>query len=495
MNPERVQRIKTQEKQNCLLVPCVKSLKHLCVIILSLFTLTNPFYNLFAQTPKIDSLLTALKAEKKDTTRYNIFMKLGDCYQNQTPNTANIYYTKAAAIAEVIKDNIRRGEAISRVGWQNIVLGKYKAADSILQLTLELAESSSGIKAQKLKAAVLCSIGVLYEDESNLSQALDYFFKAMKIFEMTKNESGQASNFSDIGIVYMDEHNYTQALEYFFKALKMFDTIGDKNGQAHVLGNIGIIYDDEKNYQQAIDYDFKSLKLFQDLRNKIGQAISLSNIGSVHEQMGNYKQALDYLFKSEQMAETIGDKFGQAINLGSIGSIYSKTGNFKASEVYLKKAIAIDSSIGDRTDLQQFETYLSQLYDTTHRYQLALEWFKKSSVLKDSLFNINKDETITRKEVTFKFERQQDSIKSAQDKKDAVATSDKKRQEFVTASVSIGLLFVLIFSILLFNRFRITQKQKDLIEIQKGDVEKKNVLIETQKKLVEEKNKNHYCPR
>ncbi len=410
-----------------------------------------------AQTHKIDSLRHALATEKQDTTRYNILMALGDKYQNKNPDTATIYYTQAAAIAGSIKDNIRKGNAIQEIGWESILLGKNKTADSILHFALQLAETSSDIKAQKLKAAVL----------------------------------------GNIGSVYYYESNYPQALDYFFKALKMSQELGDKNGQASNLGNIGNVYESESNYPQALDYDFKALKMEEDMGNKEGQASDLGNIGIVYHDESNYPQALDYDFKALKMDEEMGNKNGQAINLGNIGILYARTGKFKYAEDYLKQAIALDSNIGDKKDMQTFEFDISKLYDTTRRYQLALEWFKKASILKDTLFNIDKEKAITRKAMTFQFEHQQDSTKAAQDKIDAIAASDKKRQNVITAAVSVGLILVLIFSVLLFNRFRLTQKQKKLIEKQKeevekqkDEVEKKNAVIETQKKLVEEKNKD-----
>ncbi len=497
----------------------VKYMKKLFLLI----TFSSSFIVINAQTPKIDSLLTALKAAKQDTTRYNILMALGDKYQNKNPDTATIYYTQAAAVANDIKDNIRIGGAIRLVGCDNCRLGKYKVADSILHLALHLAEVSSGIKAQKLKAAVLVNIGIVYMYESNYPQALDYYFKSLKINEEIGNRVGEAADLGNIGIVYNDESNYPQALDYLFKSLKMDEEIGDKDGQAtdlgnigsvygieskysqeldyyfkslkmdedmgnknyqaNVLGNIGNVYQTESNYPQALDYYFKSLKMDEDMGNKEGQATNLGNIGVVYEDESNYPQALDYYFKALKMDKDMGNKKDQATNLGNIGSTYTKTGKFKYAEDYLKQAIALDSSIGDKYTLKDNEIGISQLYDTTHRYQLALEWFKKASILKDTLFNIDKDKAITRKELTYTFERQQDSAKAAQDKIDAVHNEVVKKQKVAIFSVSGGLVLVLLLAITIFRSLQQNRRKTEIIYAQKIEVEKKN-------KLIEEKNKD-----
>ncbi|MDE2026878.1 MAG: SpoIIE family protein phosphatase, partial [Patescibacteria group bacterium] len=104
--------------------------------------------------------------------------------------------------------------------------------------------------------------------------------------------------------------------------------------------------------------------------------------------------------------------------------------------------------------------------------------------------NIDKDKALTRKELTFKFERQADSAKAAQDKKDAIAAADSRKQKIISASVSGGLLLAIAFGIFVFRSLKVTRKQKSLIERQKGLVEEQKQQVEQQKAIVEEKNKD-----
>src|SRR5581483_5851922 len=100
---------------------------------------------------------------------------------------------------------------------------------------------------------------------------------------------------------------------------------------------------------------------------------------------------------------------------GVIGRIYTKTGKFKEAEVYLKNAIDINKSIGDQGDLRMSEEGLSQLYDTTEQYKSAFEWYKKAMILKDTLFNADKNKALTRKEMNYQFEKKEAEQKAEQD--------------------------------------------------------------------------------
>ena len=75
-------------------------------------------------------------------------------------------------------------------------------------------------------------------------------------------------------------------------------------------------------------------------------------------------------------------------------------------------------------------------------------------------------------------------------KQDADAAEESRIQNIIKWSVTGGLLLVVLFAGFVLNRWRITQKQKKVIEEQKEIVDIRNQEIEEQKQIVEEKNKD-----
>jgi type VI protein secretion system component VasK len=71
------------------------------------------------------------------------------------------------------------------------------------------------------------------------------------------------------------------------------------------------------------------------------------------------------------------------------------------------------------------------------------------------------------------------------DKKEAIlkaeSQKEKEKQQLIIYSICIGLFLVLIFTGFIFNRFKVTQRQKRLIEIKEKETQ-------AQKELIEEKN-------
>ncbi len=101
----------------------------------------------------------------------------------------------------------------------------------------------------------------------------------------------------------------------------------------------------------------------------------------------------------------------------------------------------------------------------------ALYYHKRFIAKQDMLFSEENKKQLVRKEMNFEFEKREANVKAEQEKKDAVATADAKRQRMVLLLVSFVLLLVAVVAFIIFRSLRITRKQKAVIEAQKQVVE------------------------
>ncbi len=489
-----------------------------CIRVLFVFFIFNfqfSTFNLFAQQHKIDSLLGVLKVEKEDTERVNTLNNLAYILYAKNPDSGFRIAQQAEDIATKLDWKKGMASAYNVISIGYFLKGDFTNSININMRALKIDEEMGnkirqaltlsnicalyekqnnypkaidcGLKALKIyqetgnlnsHPIILSNLGGIYYEQGDYPLALDYCFKALQIYEKIGGKRDIAGCLGNIGLIYNSEKNLSEALDYDLKALKLYEEIEDKQGQASVLGNLGSVYEVQKDYAKALDYELKALKLSESLGNKLQQATNLGNIGDIYDVLGDYQKALDYDLQALKIHEVIGDKRGQGINLARIGTIFTKTGKFKQAEMYLKEAVDIDSAINEKDKLRQIEENLSHLYDTTGRYKLALYWYKKAMVLQDTLFNIDKSKAITRKELTYKFQRQQDSAKSAQAQIDAIHNEQVKGQRVVIYSISSGLILVLLLAISIFRSLQQSRKKTEIIETQKAEVEKKNEVIE-----------------
>ena len=101
---------------------------------------------------------------------------------------------------------------------------------------------------------------------------------------------------------------------------------------------------------------------------------------------------------------------------------------------------------------------------------------------RDSLVNEETKKKSIETSLQYEFDKKEIATKAEQDRLDAITEEEKEKQKIIIYAVAGVLLLVIVFSIFLFNRFRITQRQKEVIEKQK-------ILVDRAYESLHEKNK------
>lgn len=465
----------------------------------------------YGQNRQIDSLLALIRTDKADTNKVKHLNDLGWQMKNSNPDTSILFSLQALHLAEKLRASPEKATAkagkisiatsYGHLGVYNYLKTNYSEALTYYFKALKLFEE---LGYKNRIAPQLSNIGIVYNDQAIYPKALEYFFKALKMHEELGNKDGIAISIGNIGNVYNNQTVFPKALEYYFKALKMNEENGNKKGIATNLGNIGNVYSNQDFYPQALEYYFKALKMQEEIGNKGGIAANLSNIGIVYTKQAdrstdnNMKQklftkALNFYFKALQLYEEVGNKNGIALNHGNMGALYTKTGNFTKSESYLKYALALYDTLGLFGGVMETNLNLSQLYDTTGKVKLAFEHYKKYIAVRDSINSEENQKKQVRTEINHEFEKKEALAKAEQDKKDLIAEEEKQKQKLFLWFTICGLAMVVVVSGFIFRSLQINKKKNKIISQQKN-------LVEHQKKVVEEKQKEildsiHYAKR
>lgn len=408
-------------------------------------------------------------------------------------------YNEALKIEEELNNKSGIAKCLGRIGviYQN--QSDYTVALEYYAKALDIDETinnKTGVERH------LGNIGIVYHRQGDYPKALDYYLRALKINEQLGNKSGIARHLGNIATMYADQGDFEKALQFYNKTLRIDEEIGNKHGISTHLGSIGIIYTDQAElstnvtdkselYKKSLDYYFKSLAIAEELGAKNLISIWLANIGIVYDNQAEIasnpsekeelnKKALDYYLKALEIDKELGNKSGMAIRLGNIGSLYTDIKKYNEAEFYLLEALKLDKEIGDINIERQVEELLTELYSKTNRHQLAFEHYKKAVLLKDSIFNEEKNNELTRKEMTYEFEKKEEAAKREQEIKDTIKQEEIKRERLIYWSASGIVSLSLISSLLLFNRKRLKEKNKFQQQLNKQQKEQAVAVMETQ---------------
>ena len=384
------------------------------------------------------------------------------------------YHHKSLKVKEELRDETGIATSLNNIGTIYGNKGDVTKALEYYHKSLKIREKindKSGI------AMSLNNIGTIYDNQGDVTKALEYYHKSLKIREKINDKSGIAIGLNNIGFVYDNQGELSTALEYYQKSLKIKEEMGDKNGIATSFNNIAAIFYKKKDVSKAIEYFQKSLEVREEIGDKKGIAICLNNIGGMYKNQEDISKAIEYFQKSLEVREEIGDKQGIAICLNNIGGIYKNQKElFKALD-YANKSLAIAQEIGYPENIRDAAELLSQIYEQQGKNKEALEMYKLHITMRDSIKNEETQKTVLKQQAKYEYEKQKTIDDKEHEKQLAIEHQSKEKQQILAYATTAGLGFVGIFLIFVFNRLKVTRKQKDIIELAHTELEVKNKEI------------------
>ncbi|MBL4654217.1 MAG: tetratricopeptide repeat protein, partial [Bacteroidia bacterium] len=350
---------------------------------------------------KVDSLKTILSQSTSDTTLIQTLLKIGRHFHYSEPDTAFKNYDEALSIAKGNNNQKLTARCNNLIG--SIYNGKSDYPQA-LQYFFRSLKINQQLKEKRAIAGNYNNIGIIYDKQSESPKALEYYLKALKINKEMGNKQWMANNYDNIGSVHRIQSDYPQALAYFFLSLKTREEIDNKQGMANSYNNIGIIYYLQSEYTQALNYYFKSLHIFEDLDMKQFMATCFSNIGNIYNDQSEFPLALEYYLKALETSEKLRDKRVKAFSYSNIGNLYvtifeqassnaqgisgqlpGESSILDTALIYQQKAFAIFSELSEEYGMSLCLSSIGNINVLKKDYQKALNNYHQSALLADSI--------------------------------------------------------------------------------------------------------------
>ena len=373
--------------------------------------------------------------------------------------------------------------------------------------------------------------------EGAFNKAEKLYKIALKNYQKINFYPGISSSYNGIGNCFMSKSDYVNGIDNYIEASKIYLKAGDKKGYALTMANVGSVFYFIEDYDQAYSSYLKSLTVFIELNETRDVAKCYDDLGTCIQ---NFNDSLCLKYKIKPS-----DKLGRALiyyqkclNISlkdensevlancfkNIGSINLIQGNLDTAEIYINKAIKTALNNNDEVSLASSYRYLSEVYYKYFNYNLAIDFSNKSFALakkmelidlqkqdyeilyncykatgdkehalinlenyiliKDSLSEDEKDKQIIKKLYQFEYDKKEMLAKAEQEKIESIRLGEKQKQNIITYSIIGVLLLVGLFTILIYKRFRVTQRQNEIISKQKQVVESKNHIIEEKQKEI-----------
>ncbi len=450
---------------------------------------------LFAQV-NIDSLWSVWHDEtQNDTNRARVLHNIVYFdYLFKDPDSAFILAQQVYDFSEENSVTNYKAKALNLQGISLYIRGKQDSAIVYWERCFQILKE---IGDKKGLSNPLNNIGISYLDQGNHAKALEYFKKALKISEEVRDTSAMATNLLSIGNIYSNQKDLSTALDYYQKSSKFHEQSGNKRGWAIALGNIGNIYIDQNNYNEALKYFKKSYQIHFGEGNNSGMTESLAYISKLNLLLEDYDKAIEVGLQAIKIGEEGGFKHELSNALKNVGNAYKKKGDYSKALNFCKRANQVSKEVGESMVYRESCKSLWEIYKALGKMGEALEMYELYIETRDSIaseenqrasiemrFQIEYEKKAAADSVAH--EKEQEIKQSKIDKQQAEIKAQKNRQYALFA----GIGMILIFSGFMFNRYRVTQRQKIIIQETNEELNMSNEELAAQRDQIELQREN-----
>lgn len=503
-------------------------------LLLAIFFFISSF--LSGQDPYVDSLKIALKNAKHDTTRCTILGYLAEAASDEewpvfneqlrslsernvasatSEELKNLYLSHYAnALNNIaylneqqgdnkkaleynfkclkINQDLKRKEAIA-ISYNNIGaiydnLGDISKALDYYQKGLEIQKTLGDKKAL---AYAFNNIGTVYDNLGDIPKALDHYLKSLNISEKINDEFGIAGSLNNIAEVYNKNGETEKAMEFHLRGLKLAEKNNDKKAIGFAMTNIGIMYEKQNKFDEALKYYERGLKVKEEIQDKKGIAITYDNIGNVYRLRHELQTALEYMHKAMVLHEETGNKAGMITTIINIGALHLNLHKPKEGLTYAKRGLEMAKELNFPGSIRNAANILCRIYTSQKKFKEAYEMYDLEIKTDESINNAKSKKAAIQSQFKYQYGTQaaKDSIAHAKEteiknialQKQELELKNKRKTQYALFG---GLVLVLIFSGFMFNRFKVTQKQKSLIELKEKETQTQKLIIEEKQKEI-----------
>ena len=442
------------------------------------------FCNLaYAQNQRLlDSLTHVYNTCNTDTHKVLMLRKIAYLYSDNNNSTKAFEYGKKALnLALKTKNDYHIYRSYLGLGIFSNNIGKPADALYYYTQTLNYFEPSNNPSDA---CFMYTRIAGLYTSLENYKKAYEYYDKAIDLISPTKDSLLKLQIMMPKLTTYVSDKKYNEAR----KLLSYMDSLGSKSykewnafQKLYIYENLWLIDINEKKLNDALKVAKQSLKLAEESKNKEFTISSKSLLAKTYFELKDLNNAYSYTDGVIKECLIIEDYNQLMEHYVVLADIWIERENYQEAKLSLSKALRIAREGDVISSKIEILKKLSLVTENLSEPKDALIYFKEAISLEDSITNNKSQNIIAEIQTRTETEQKQKEIEILNKDKKLASTQleNEKAQKFYLYG---GLALVIFFGIFMYNRFRITNKQKQIIENQK-------IEVENAKHIVEEKHK------
>ncbi|RYF90815.1 MAG: tetratricopeptide repeat protein [Chitinophagaceae bacterium] len=363
--------------------------------------------------------------------------------------------------------------------------------DSVLKFAV-LIDSAAKDLPNPFKAMALVGKGRYYSSKSP-ELAFKYNNQALALLNNSGADSISARAYNGLGIYYIKKSDYPNALDNYFKALRLFEKAKDEKGMGGVLANIGEVFQVKNDVASAKKYILQGMEISRKASETYAYLDAAHTMANIYGMNNQFDSAIAIDRMGIAVSDSIGSKRLKSSFYNNLGNCYLYSNRPDSARFYFNQCLQLDSATGNwhymidnyltlgqlslkQQEFAKAEQLISRaifLSDSVREYQLKLPAWKalgavytaqkdfvranaakdSAAVTKDKLINQQSENKILELKELYETEKKEQTITMQQ-------LRLSRQQLFISGGVVLLALMVLS-GWLFYRRFKM-QKEKEL---------------------------------
>ncbi len=195
--------------------------------------------------------------------------------------------------------------------------------------------------------------------------------------------------YNHLGAVYWSLHDWSSAMDFWNRALELYEQIHEPLLQARTLNNIALIYQERKELHKAKKWLQRSLQTALRHHETEMLVVLYGNLGDVELELGNLEEAKVLYEKAQNLAAKLQDKRALAVITTSLARLALREADHERAALLLDQAWSLSRDLGNRRKQVEILRLQADIQLRQGKPERALELLERAKAIAADYGRIN----------------------------------------------------------------------------------------------------------
>jgi two-component system, NarL family, sensor histidine kinase UhpB len=311
------------------------------------------------------------------------------------------------------------------------------------------------------------NLGIAYSNHSQFVNSASYLFMADSLTKILHDNLIEAEVKRQMGILYREQGEYKKATVYFRESIDMFRAGKDTIMSFDAVTSLCLVYMHLSQPDSALKLLNENVNLLDAMQgHNYEKAMMRERYGDAFLASSKYDLAMESYRYAYRVFAADNNKADMAYEAMNLGKTYGKLKKYHDAEDYLLISYRLSDSLKIASYAGDAAGQLADLYETTGQWHKAYHWLDKANSLQDSLeLTAQKDKT-AQLQAQYEAEKKDREISLLKEDQELNRVIAQRHKVFQYGAI-ITVILLLLIGFLVINRYRIVQRSRRLIELEK----------------------------